>query len=102
MDIQSSNPHSQASLPLADLMNVNQTAKVLGISPKTLRDHVLHRTIEHIKLQGRVLFHPDTIVDLIRRSTVPAKRPRKRTKKAKDTKRALLKSKRSDSESESQ
>ena len=65
-------PINSAALPLTDLLDVNQTAKVLGISPKTLRDHVLHRRIDYVKLGGRVLFRQDTLWELIDHNTVRA------------------------------
>ena len=66
-------PASPAATPLEELLDINRAAKILGISPKTLRDHVLHRRIEFVKLRGRILFRPDRIWDLIERSTVPAR-----------------------------
>ena len=56
-----------------ELLNVQQAAKILGISPKTLRDHVLHRRIDYVKVFGRVLFRPETLWDLIERHTVRAR-----------------------------
>jgi hypothetical protein len=40
---------------LEDLLDIPRAAKLLGISPKTLRDHVLHRRIDYVKIGGRVL-----------------------------------------------
>ena len=34
---------------LEDLLDITRAAKLLGISPKTLRDHVLHRRIDYVK-----------------------------------------------------
>ena len=45
---------------------------MLGISPKTLRDHVLHRRIDYVKIGGRVLSRPDTLWDFIERNAVLA------------------------------
>lgn len=66
-------PEKPTRPPLEELLDVNRTSTILGISPKTLRDHVLHRRIEFVKLRGRILFRPDRIWDLIERSTVPAR-----------------------------
>jgi excisionase family DNA binding protein len=66
MDIQSSSLHSQ----LPHLLSVAQTAKILGIADKTLRDHVLYRRMKYIKIGGRVLFHPDDLDEFIKRNTV--------------------------------
>ena len=57
---------------LEDLLDIPRAAKVLGISLKTLRDHVLHRRIDYVKIGGRVLFRPDTLWDFISRNTVHA------------------------------
>jgi excisionase family DNA binding protein len=57
---------------LEDLLDVTRAAKVLGISPKTLRDHVLHRRIDYVKIGGRVLFRPDRLWDFIERNTIHA------------------------------
>ena len=54
------------------LLDVSRAAKVLGISPKTLRDHVLHRRIDYVKVGARVLFRPDRLVDFIERNTIHA------------------------------
>jgi excisionase family DNA binding protein len=59
--------------PFEGLLNVKQTAKILGISVKTVRHKVLHRLIPYVKLRGRVLFRPDQLWELIERSTVPAR-----------------------------
>lgn len=66
-------PSNSAAPPLMHLLDVNQAAKILGISPKTLRDHVLHRRIDYVKLGGRVLFRQDTLWDLIDRNTIRAR-----------------------------
>jgi hypothetical protein len=66
-------PENPSRPPLEELLDITRAAKILGISPKTLRDHVLHRRIEYVKLRGRVLFRPDKIWELIERNTVPAR-----------------------------
>ena len=50
---------AQTGQRLEGLLDITRAAKVLGISPKTLRDHVLHRRIDYVKVGGRVLFRPD-------------------------------------------
>jgi excisionase family DNA binding protein len=62
----------QSGHKLEGLLDITRAAKVLGISPKTLRDHVLHRRIDYVKIGGRVLFRPDTLWDFIERNTVHA------------------------------
>jgi excisionase family DNA binding protein len=63
---------TQNGQKLEGLLDIPRAAKVLGISPKTLRDHVLHRRIDYVKIGGRVLFRPDTLWDFIERNTVHA------------------------------
>jgi excisionase family DNA binding protein len=65
-------PTTRSTCKLEDLLDVEKAAKVLGISPKTLRDHVLHRRIDYVKIGGRVLFRSDTLWEFIERNTVPA------------------------------
>jgi excisionase family DNA binding protein len=62
----------QSEHKLEGLLDITRAAKVLGISPKTLRDHVLHRRIEYVKVGSRVLFRPDRLVEFIERNTVHA------------------------------
>jgi excisionase family DNA binding protein len=62
----------QSGHKLEDLLDITRAAKVLGISPKTLRDHVLHRRIDYVKIGGRVLLRPDTLWDFIERNTIRA------------------------------
>ncbi len=58
---------------LEGLLDITRAAKLLGISPKTLRDHVLHRRIDYVKVGGRVLFRPDRLWDFIERNTIHAR-----------------------------
>jgi excisionase family DNA binding protein len=57
---------------LESLLDITRAAKLLGISPKTLRGHVLHRRIDYVKVGGRVLFRPDRLWDFIERNTIHA------------------------------
>jgi hypothetical protein len=57
---------------LEGLLDITRAAKVLGISPKTLRDHVLHRRIDYVKIGCRVLLRPDKLYDFIERNTIHA------------------------------
>ena len=63
---------TQSEQKLEGLLDIPRAAKVLGISPKTLRDHVLHRRIDYVKVGARVLFRPDRLVDFIERNTIHA------------------------------
>jgi len=62
----------QSGHKLEGLLDITRAAKVLGISPKTLRHHVLHRRIDYVKVGSRVLFRPDRLVEFIERNTVHA------------------------------
>lgn len=62
----------QSEQKLEGLLDIPRAAKVLGISPKTLRDHVLHRRIDYVKVGARVLFRPDRLLDFIERNTIHA------------------------------
>jgi len=62
----------QSGHKLEGLLDVPKAAKVLGISPKTLRDHVLHRRIDYVKVGRRVLFRPDRLMEFIERNTIHA------------------------------
>ncbi len=68
--LQSGVPSHPASL--TGLLDVRRAAKLLGISPKTLRAHVLHRRIDYVKVGGRVLFRPEILLEYIERHTVHA------------------------------
>ena len=59
---------------LEPLLNIKQTAKILGIREKTLRDWVWRKKIPHTKPGGdNVKFEPEVIRQFIARSRVPAK-----------------------------
>jgi excisionase family DNA binding protein len=54
------------------LMGVKQTAKILGISEKTLRDWVWRKKIDYVKSGDRVMFEPEVIRQFIERNRVKA------------------------------
>jgi excisionase family DNA binding protein len=58
------------------LLNNNEAATVLGISPYSLRGKVSRREIKFIKFGRRVLFRKEDLMDLIERCTVQP-RPRR-------------------------
>jgi excisionase family DNA binding protein len=59
---------------LEPLLNIKQTAKILGIREKTLRDWVWRKKIPHTKPGGdNVKFEPEAIRRFIARSRIPAK-----------------------------
>ena len=57
---------------LEPLLNIQQAAKILGISESTLRNWVQRKKIARVKVGGRVLFRPDTIREFIAYNTHPA------------------------------
>jgi len=56
---------------LEPLLNIQQAAKILGISQCTLRNWVQRKKISRVKVGGRVLFRPDTIRRFIVHNTYP-------------------------------
>jgi excisionase family DNA binding protein len=69
----SSTQSASFQLPFQELLDVKRAAKVLGLSHKTLRDHILHRRVEFVKIGGRVLFRPEKLLEFIEHNTVPAR-----------------------------
>ena len=58
--------------PIEPLLDVKRAAPLLGISVKTLRDWILYRRIDHVKVGSRVMIRPETIRSLVARNTRPA------------------------------
>ena len=54
------------------LMSIKQTAKILGIKEKTLRDWVWRKKIDYVKSGDRVMFEPEAIRQFIARNRVKA------------------------------
>ena len=66
-------PAQSPSIQLLEpLLNIQQAAKILGISESTLRNWVQRKKIARVKVGGRVLFRPDTIREFIAYNTHPA------------------------------
>ncbi len=65
----------EANLPitLEPLMSVKLTAKILGVSEKTLRDWVWRKKVDYVKSGDRVVFEPEAIRQFIARNRVKAK-----------------------------
>ena len=65
------NPLSVAALtdPIETLLSVGRAAPLLGISVKTLRDWILYRRIDYVKIGTRVMIRPETIRELVERNT---------------------------------
>jgi len=55
------------------LLNVDQTAKVLGLSKFTIRAMINQRRIPFIRLGRRILFSKDTLETFIKQNEVEAK-----------------------------
>ncbi len=51
------------------LVSVGRAAPLLGISVKTLRDWILYRRIDYVKIGTRVMIRPETIRELVDRNT---------------------------------
>jgi excisionase family DNA binding protein len=58
------------------LLNNNEAAELLGISPFSLRGKVSRREIKFVKLGRRVLFRKEDLIELIEKCTVEP-RPRR-------------------------
>lgn len=61
-------PAGQAD-PIEPLVSVGRAAPLLGISVKTLRDWILYRRIDYVKIGTRVMIRPETIRELVDRNT---------------------------------
>jgi excisionase family DNA binding protein len=55
------------------LLTIEQGAERLGLKPATIRFWIWMRKIDHVKVGRAVRLRDDTIQELIRRGTVPAK-----------------------------
>lgn len=60
------------------LLNVNQVAEILNISPLTIRGMVSRRKLKHLKVGRRCLFRPEDI-EAFMRSCEREPRPRRGT-----------------------
>jgi excisionase family DNA binding protein len=69
--------HVEAAVPalqmaIEPLKSIKETAKILGISEKTLRDWVCRKKIDYVKSGDRVMFEPEAIRQFIARNRVKA------------------------------
>ncbi len=64
---------SETPVLLEPLMSIKQTAKILGIREKTLRDWVWRRKIDRVKMGDRVMFEQESIRQFIARNRVKAR-----------------------------
>ncbi len=58
---------------LLGLLNVDQFAARLGLSPKTVRQKVWRREVEFVRMGRSIRFKPETVQRLIDENTVPAR-----------------------------
>ncbi len=59
-------------LPIEELLNIKQAARVLGMSVKGLRTWVWKRQIEFVRVGRTIKFRPETLRRYIDRHTVTA------------------------------
>jgi excisionase family DNA binding protein len=62
-------PSAGPADPIEPLVSVGRAAPLLGISVKTLRDWILYRRIDYVKIGTRVMIRPETIRELVDRNT---------------------------------
>jgi excisionase family DNA binding protein len=58
------------------LLNVEQFATAVGLSPKTVRQKIWKREIEFVRVGRCIRFRPETAEKLIEQGTVPARERR--------------------------
>ena len=63
---------STLQIAIEPLKNIKETAKILGISAKTLRDWVWRKKIDYVKSGDRVMFEPEVIRQFIAHNRVKA------------------------------
>jgi excisionase family DNA binding protein len=57
------------------LLNVKEASEMLAVKPATVRAWLLRRRLPHVKVGRAVRIPSESIVDLIRRNTIPAREP---------------------------
>jgi excisionase family DNA binding protein len=71
-----------AEAPLSQLLSVEQVARLLDLSPHTIRAWARARKVPHRKLGRRMLFHPVDVIALVTDAHVePIEWPKRRDKK---------------------
>jgi excisionase family DNA binding protein len=61
MALHEAGPPASTFDPIEPLLDVGRSAHLLGISVKTLRDWILARRIDYVKVGTRVMIRPETI-----------------------------------------
>jgi excisionase family DNA binding protein len=59
------------------LLNVEQFAAAVGISPKTVRQKVWKREVEFVRVGRCIRFRPEMVEKLIEQGTIPARKERR-------------------------
>lgn len=54
---------------LEPLLSIDEAARVLSVSPATIRTWIHRKRITYVKMGRRVGFHPDTIRNFIAKNT---------------------------------
>ena len=54
---------------LEPLLSINEVARILAVSPATIRTWIHRKRIPYVKMGRRVGFHPDTIRTFIAKNT---------------------------------
>jgi excisionase family DNA binding protein len=58
-----------ATQTLEPLLSISEAARILAVSPATLRTWIHRKRIPYVKMGRRVGFHPDTIRNFIAKNT---------------------------------
>jgi excisionase family DNA binding protein len=58
-----------ATQTLEPLLSINEAARILAVSPATIRTWIHRKRIAYVKMGRRVGFHPDTIRSFIANNT---------------------------------
>jgi len=60
----------------SNLLNTEEFAAALGLSPKTVRQWVWMRRVPYIRVGRAIRFRPETVNEIVNRGSVPALEPR--------------------------
>jgi excisionase family DNA binding protein len=59
------------SSSIGKLLNVNEVAALLSVSPKTIRKYVWEKTIPYLKINGHVRFEKQRLYEWLEEKQVP-------------------------------
>jgi excisionase family DNA binding protein len=57
---------------MSKLLNVEEFADAVGLSPKTVRQWVWMRRVPYVRVGRAIRFRPETVKEIIDRGTIPA------------------------------